>query len=99
MRQPRRRTLFIFHPARSATAEYCDFHAPQPVDAERVRSSARQVDNAPADERPTIVDAHYNALAVGAGHTHACSERQRAMRRGAYFAFFELYEACLPPFL
>ena len=55
----------------------------QAGEAERPGAGRREVDDAAADERSPIVDAHhYRAPVALIGDPHQRAERQRAVRRG-----------------
>ena len=55
----------------------------EPVDADRARRGARQVDDTAANEGSAIVDAHDNSVAVvRVGDAHARAERQRTVCSG-----------------
>src|ERR1700722_2551385 len=51
------------------------------VHAERARARGREIDDAPADKRPTIIDTHHDRTAgLMIGDPHLGPERQALMR-------------------
>jgi len=60
---------------------YFDLAQTVVVEAERLRCFRRHIDDAAADKRPAIIDAHDNrALIAEIGHPHIARQRQRRVR-------------------